>query len=325
MLKVATLLLCVGASVFLNAEDGGPGATRIAHWKDDKVGAFMLMFDDSAPSQVKFAIPELVKRQMVGTFYINAGSGQYKNLKEDWEKKILPLGMEYANHTFTHAGAKDLANLDEEVSRCNDAILALISPGKPHLVSFGIPGVAKGAWNVTDAEIAQVLNKYHLIERPPVGGHFATIDLKTADDMFKFAQQAIDTGSAQFVIFHGVGGDWLTASLPEYTALLDKLVAVKDKLWIAGHISVHQYQVEREVASVQAKDAGGKKFSVTLSCKADPVFYDAPLTLITRVPSTWKKCHVVQGTVSSDVPVTKGAIMYDAVPGTQPVVITASP
>jgi hypothetical protein len=325
MLRALVLALCVGASGLLCADDAGPGATRIAHWKDDKTGAFMLMFDDSAPSQVKFAIPELVKRQMVGTFYINAGSGQYKNLREDWEKKILPLGMEYANHTFTHAGAKDIANLDEEVLRCNEAILALISPGKPHLVSFGIPGVAKGAWNVTDAEIAQVLTKYHLIERPKVGGHFAQIDLKTADDMFKFAQQAIDTGSAQFVIFHGVGGDWLTCPLPEFTALLDKLVVVRDKLWIAGHISVHQYQVEREVASVQAKDAGGKKFSITLSCKADPVYYDAPLTLVTRVPSTWKKCHVVQGAASVDVAVTQGTVMYEAVPGTQPVVITSSP
>jgi hypothetical protein len=233
--------------------------------------------------------------------------------------------MELANHTYTHKGATDLAKLDEEVLLCNEAILNVISGGRPHLVSFGIPGVPKGAWTVTNEQIAQVLGKYHLIERPPVGGHFASIDLHGSDEMFKLVQKAIDSGGAQFVIFHGVGGDWLTEPLPDFIDLLDKLVAVRDKLWIAGHIAVHQYQTEREVASVQVTQGGGKQFKVMLSCKADPAFFDAPLTLVTRVPASWKKCHIVQGTAASDAVVEQGTVRYDAVPGTLPVVITGQP
>ena len=60
---VTALILCASA---WSAD--GPGATRVAKWKDDKQAAFILMFDDSCQSHVKNAIPELVKRKMVGTF-----------------------------------------------------------------------------------------------------------------------------------------------------------------------------------------------------------------------------------------------------------------
>jgi peptidoglycan/xylan/chitin deacetylase (PgdA/CDA1 family) len=324
MLRTAVLLLCLGAATVMTAEEGGPGATRIAKWKGDKTAAFMLQFDDSAQSQVKLAVPELVKRDMVGTFYVNAGSGQYAALREDWEKKLPALGMEIANHTFTHKGAADIADLEDELAKNNEAIYRVVSGGKPKLVSFGIPGVAAGKWNITKAQLGEELPKFHLIERPSVDGHFAFIHLKTADEMFKLAQQAIDTGGMQYVLFHGVGGDWLTFPLPDFISLLDKLAAVHDKLWIAGTIAIHQYETERDGGSVQAS-MGAKQITVKLSAKADPAFYDQALTLVTRVPSSWKKCHIVQGATSSTVVVAQGAITYDAVPGKDAVVITPQP
>ncbi len=324
MQRFAILLIAFATFAAAAAEEGGPGATRIAHWKGDKTAAFMLMFDDSAMSQVKIAVPELVKREMVGTFYVNAGSGQYSALKDDWEKKLPALGMEIANHTFTHKGAVDVAALEEELAKNNEVIYRVVSGGKPKLVSFGIPGVDPGKWNISKAQLAEELPKFHLIERPSVDGHFAFIHLKTADEMYKWVQQALDTGSAQYVLFHGVGGDWLTCPLPEFTALLDKLAAVHDKLWIAGHIAVHQYETERETASALAS-SDGKKITVKLSCKADPAFYDQPLTLVTRVPAAWKKCRIQQGSATSTVAAAQGAITYDAVPGKDPVVITSQP
>jgi peptidoglycan/xylan/chitin deacetylase (PgdA/CDA1 family) len=324
MLRVAVLLLCLCAATVLTSDEGGPGATRIAHWKGDKTAAFMLMFDDSAQSQVKLAVPELVKREMVGTFYVNAGSGQYNALREDWEKKLPQLGMEIANHTFTHKGAKDVADLDDELAKNNEVIYRVVSGGKPKLVSFGIPGVDAGKWNITKAQLAEELPKFHLIERPSVDGHFAFIHLKTADEMFKLAQQAIDTGGVQYVLFHGVGGDWLTFPLPDFISLLDQLAAVHDKLWIAGTIAVHQYETERETASVLSS-MGAKQITVKLTSKADPAFYDQALTLVTHVPQTWKKCHIVQGAVSSTAVAAQGAVTYDAVPGKDAVVITPLP
>ena len=273
----------------------------------------MLMFDDSCMSHVKNAIPELVKRKMVGTFYLNPGSGHFAALKNDWEKVIPPLGMEYANHTFTHKGATDAAKLDEELVKCNDAITKILGT-RPALILFGRPGVAKEAWLVTDQELQDGLAKHHLIMRPNVAGRFAEINLKTADALFGIAEKALAAGSADCVIFHGVGGDWLTAQMPVYIGLLDKLVTVQDQLWIAGHIAVHSYQVERDGAQVKVEQAGGTGIKLTVKTSADPALFAMPLTLVTQVPSDWKRCRVLQGDTTVTVAVTNGSAMYDAKP-----------
>src|SRR5688572_30492861 len=222
-MRLLLIALSLSLTLYATAADK-VGTTRVAKWYDDKRAAFMLMFDDSCMTHVKNAIPELVKRRMVGTFYLNPGSGHYAALKNDWEKVIPALGMEYANHTFTHKGAKDAANLDEELVKCNDAIARILGQ-RPALISFGRPGVAKDAWGVTDQELKDALVKHHLVMRPDVSGRFAEINLKTTDSMFAIAEKALAAGSADCVIFHGVGGDWLTAQMPVYTGLLDKLVA----------------------------------------------------------------------------------------------------
>ncbi len=250
------LLLCVVQGFTPSMAAEGVGSTRVAKWKDDKQAAFMLMFDDSCMSHVKNAIPELVKRKMIGTFYLNPGSGQFAALKNDWENVIPKLGMEYANHTFTHKGAKDAADLDDELVKCDDAITRIAGGKRPALISFGRPGVKPGAWAVSDQELKDALAKHHLIMRPSVDGRFAEINLKTAEALFGIAEKALAAGSADCVIFHGVGGDWLTAQMPVFTGLLDKLVAVQDKLWIGGHIAIYSYQMERDGAAVKVEQAG---------------------------------------------------------------------
>lgn len=318
------LLIVLSLSLTLHAAAEQVGATRVAKWKDDKQAAFMLMFDDSCMTHVKNAIPELVKRRMVGTFYLNPGSGHYAALKNEWEKTIPPLGMEYANHTFTHKGAKDAANLDEELVKCNDAIARVLGQ-RPPLISFGRPGVAPGAWAVTDQELKDALARHHLVMRPNVDGRFAEINLKTADALFAVAEKAIASGGADCVIFHGVGGDWLSAPMPVYTAFLDRLVAVQDKLWIAGHIAVHSYQIERDGAQVKVEQAGATGIRVVLTTTADVTLHRQPLTLVTRVPEDWQRCRVLQGGTTVTVPVTTGAAMYAAVPDGSAITLRPAP
>jgi peptidoglycan/xylan/chitin deacetylase (PgdA/CDA1 family) len=303
-----------------NAADR-PGTTHIAKWKDNKQAAFMIMFDDSCQSHVKHAIPELVKRKLVGTFYLNPGSGHYQALKNDWEKIIPPLGMEYANHTFTHKGAKDVGNLDQELAQANNAIMAIYGDKKPRLISFGQPGVAKDAWTVSKEELEAGLVKHHLVMRPNVGGRFAEINLKTADALFAITEKAIAAGSSDCVVFHGVGGDWLTASMDVYSDFLDKLVTVQDKVWFAGHIAVHCYQTERESAKVVVKKVESKSIQLQLISKADPAYYSEPLTLITSVPSDWTQCNISQGSVKATVLASDSLIRFNASPNGEDIII----
>jgi hypothetical protein len=320
----AAIVLCSSAW----SADGGPGATRVAKWKDDKQAAFILMFDDSCQTHVKLVIPELVKRRMAGTFYLNPGSGQHQALKNDWEVLIPKLGMEYANHTFTHKGATSVVNLEDELLKCNEAIdrIAVANGGKaPGLISFGRPGVDKGKWTVTDQELKDALAKHRLVMRPNIDGRFAKIHLATAEAMFAIVEKTIASGGVDCLAFHGVGGDWLEIPMAMFTDLLDRMTAVQDKVWVGGHIATLSYQMERDGAKVAVEPAGSKSIRLKLTTSADPALYGVPLTLVTHVPTGWTRCKVSQGAATVTVAVSDGAVRYDALPDGQPVVIQPTP
>lgn len=317
--KLTSMSLIALLLFFTSTQAQPAGTTRIAQWKDDKKAAFLLMFDDSVPSNFKTVVPELRKRGFIATFYINPGKGEWKAFADKWEKELPATGMAYANHTYTHKGMVSLENAEEEVAKCNEVILKLF-PGKtPRLISFGRPGVSKEQWKVTEDELKQVLVKHHLIERGDFGGHGAMIAFKTPEQMIALADKAINNGSVEYIVFHGVGAEWITTPIPTFTALLDGLVERRDRLWITDHISAHKYETERKSAEVKTLEASQQRILLELKSKADPAFYDYPLTLITQVPAAWKQCQITQGAVKTTITANDGTLQIEAVPGDEPI------
>jgi hypothetical protein len=312
------------AAALASALAAADGDTHIATWKGDRAAAFVLMFDDSCVSHVKNVVPELSKRGLTGTFYINPGSGQYGANRQAWEKDIPAAGFELGNHTMTHRGGATSAAIVKEIVDCNLAIKAS-TPAMhwPRLVSWAQPGgVKKEAWPISNDELNAALQENLLVKRPDFGGRGASIAFKNAAQYIAHVDKAIKTGTMECVIFHGVGGDWLAAQMPEFIELLDGLVARSDKVWVTGHIPAYQYATERDAATVTVGEKGSSRISLTLSCSADPALYDQPLTLITSVPAAWKSCIVAQGKNSSEVAVTAGSVMFDALPGSEPILIS---
>lgn len=313
------------ALVFGNwpAAAGPLGETRIANWKDDKVGVFLLMFDDSWPSHWQVAIPELQKRGLIATFYICPGKGEYKVCRERWEKDYASSGQVYANHTMTHKGVKDLDDARVEILEATKIIRA-IQPGKEkRLVSYGQPGVGEGKWNITEEQLNELLKEDNMISRPPFNGHGAMYHQKTLEEMTALIDKAIATKGMEYLVVHGV--ERLNASYQDMWALkqemffplLDYMKAKSDAgdLWVTDHISQHQYETERASASVQTISATPAAIRLKLSSTADASFYDYPLTLVTQVPVGWKNTSVRQGNVKTTVAVQDGLAKYDAVPG----------
>ena len=291
------------------------GETSIARWKDNKQAAFCLMFDDSVPSNVKTVIPELKKRNLVGTFYVNPGSGSWRQYASSWEKEfpLLP-NIVYANHTMTHKGARSEDVLRDELRQCNDILYKLVPGPKPRLISFGRPGVKKEDWTVTETQLQEQLKMLHLVERPPFGGHGAMIGLNTPEQMLQLSGDALEQRSLEYIVFHGVGGDWIVTPTDVFVRFLDLLEARRSRLWITDHISAHVYQTERDQTSVRLLHVDARQIRLNLTTKADPAFYHLPLTLITRVPAHWKQCEVVQKKNRTRITPEAGAVQYSADP-----------
>ena len=296
------------------------GATQILKWKDGKQAVFMLEFDDSCESHIKNVIPELKKRGMVGTFYINPGNGPFKNKQGAWENDVPAAGMELANHTYTHTGALTVAAFERELALCNDEINKCLPDRKqPRLISYGPPGVPKEKWGVSSAEIKAAVAKFNLVERPSFYG--PPFHQKTKADVLKVVDLALARGEMGHLDFHGVGGDWHVTSMDWFLALLDKLEANRELLWITDPISWHKYLTERKAAAVKVLAGDSRQIRLQLACTTDPVLYDLPLTLATRVPSEWKSCLVTQGPAKTSVPAANGVARYPAMPGAVEIVL----
>lgn len=307
-LSLATFTLASLISPDVRAEDA---ETRILKWKDGKKAAFMLAFDDSAPSQLKNVVPELEKRKMVGNFYLVTGNKLYAALKRRWEDAAKSPYVAVANHTFTHKGVNNAAELEPELTLCNEVLYKLKPGGKqPRLFGFGRPGGVP--WKVTPQEQAEALAKHQLCDRPPFAG--PPINYKSAEAAVAAVDTAIAKGEMGHLDFHGVGEDWLVTPVEWFTAILDKLEAVRDQVWITDVVSWHQYVTERASAEVKNLKSEADSISLELTCKADPALYDLPLTLSTQVPADWKKGVVTQGSNSTPVTVRDGKVQYDALP-----------
>jgi len=251
---------------------------------------------------------------MTGVFYINPGNPPFKSLRKEWEGHSLGPGIEYGNHTFTHVGAFSVEQLDDELTKCNEEIRACYPDRKwPRLISFAQPGGVP--WTLTTAAKAELFAKHHLIERPPFFGY--PFQIKTQEQVLALVDAALETGEMGHHDFHGVGGDWHATPLDIFNALLDKLEANRDKLWITDPISWHQYATERASTEVKVVQSEPNAIQVQLSSNTDPEFYDMPLTLSTRVPSTWKACQVAQGAAKTTVSVNNGQVIYSALPGSE--------
>ena len=103
---LAALLLFTAASA--QAQSVLP-AVSVAPWNGHKA-AVSLTFDDSDPSHLDVAIPELNQRGLHGTFFLIVNR---TDRKDEW-RKAMEQGHELGNHTLDHDHASDLTPAQEE-------------------------------------------------------------------------------------------------------------------------------------------------------------------------------------------------------------------
>jgi len=96
------------AAPVLGAVDVFP-ELKVAPWNGHRA-AVSLTFDDSDPSHLDVAIPELNQRKMRGTFFLIANR---TDRKDEW-RKSLAAGHELASHTLDHPHPEGLTAKEEE-------------------------------------------------------------------------------------------------------------------------------------------------------------------------------------------------------------------
>jgi peptidoglycan/xylan/chitin deacetylase (PgdA/CDA1 family) len=258
---------------------------RIARFYGGAAAAISLEFDDAMRSQVENALPALNARRIRGTFFINPGGNPHPAFAHE----IPRQGHEIGNHTWSHRGARDVVELEEEVCKAAEALVL----GRPRLMSFARPGGVP--WEVSPEEVERVLRRHRLLLASD--RNFFKDD---GTDPLSFVDAARREGGWRRICFHGIGGEWLPNGIPVFTRLLDDLVRRRD-VWIAPSIEIAKYVRERDAIRPLRVRLTPGRFSLRVDC--DPgkletyglpvaALWDHPLTI--EFPTKWGRFEVRQ-------------------------------
>jgi endoglucanase len=301
------------------------GGTKIAKWKDSKEAALSLNFDDSMISQAEIAVPELSKRGLTATFLVNPGTDRYQQKKSVWEQVAPANGFEIGNHTMHHTGAADLQEAEYEIGEAANIIRSYTPAQKNKLMIFHRGGGTN--WGISEEEFNSLLKKYNLYERPWT--NMISARGMSSSQLISFIRQVLSNNEWGAILFHGIEGEWLSITKNTFNRLLDYLVSVEDRLWIATYTDIYKYRKERETAQLSVLEASAEKITLDLTSGMDSILsesgirlYDDPLTLTTKVPSSWVLVKVTQNNKSKVYQVANNEVQYEAIPGMGEITLT---
>lgn len=250
---------------------------------------------------------------MVGTYYIVPEKDEYKAKLKFWEEEAAAdPSVVFGNHTMHHKGFKSVEHATSELEGCNAVIERLQPSPRPRLISYAAPGGVKN--EVKKDELKPILERNRLVYRPEFNGHGAAVHYKTGEDILVALDKALEKGGAEWVIFHGVGGDWLNFGSKAFTTMLDGVELRRENLWITDAISYHKYVTERDSTKVEKLTSTSSEITFQLTSTTDSTLYDHPLTLICQVPASWSKVQVTQGERSNIIAAANGQLVCDALP-----------
>jgi peptidoglycan/xylan/chitin deacetylase (PgdA/CDA1 family) len=242
-------------------------------WPPGKRAAVSLTYDDALASQLDKAAPALADHHLRATFFITEIA---RNEADRW-RSMLKRGHELAAHTMLHPcdGAQswvkkgnalqdyDAARMETELQE-NIGLLKSLGV-KQGPLTFAYP--CGSTWIGNSYESYTPIVKKHFIAARGTAPTFADPTTeqfdnapavsgdKSGEELIKMVQGAEQDGSWLILMFHGVGGDFLTVDLDAHEALLAYLEKHKE-IWTDTFVRISSYVMSHRppLASV---DAGG--------------------------------------------------------------------
>jgi peptidoglycan/xylan/chitin deacetylase (PgdA/CDA1 family) len=228
-------------------------AQSTVNWPHHKKATIVLTYDDALQSQLNIAVPQLEAANFKATFFLT-GYVDYTTIPR-W-RKLARKGYELANHTIFHPcmPGNDNTMLSDhytpysmihEIDYMNHFLFAI--DGKTTR-TYAYPCTEPMVGNGVD--YADTLRKFGLVKYARVGGDVDAIitDFKkldklqvpsygleggeTSDKLISFVKSVQKAGGMGVIMFHGVGGDYLTVSAEAHQQLLNYLTANKADIWV---------------------------------------------------------------------------------------------
>jgi peptidoglycan/xylan/chitin deacetylase (PgdA/CDA1 family) len=222
------------------------------HWPKHHQCTIILTYDDALPSQLNTAIPQLEKAKLRGTFFLTS---DIDSLSINRWRKAAKKGFELGNHTVFHpcSGNEDNPVPSEPYTAFQiireievmDRFLYAVD-GKTHR-TFAYPCAETF---VGGKDYVDTLRKYNLVKYARAGGDSSAVitDFRhhdplrvpsygldggeTGAQLVAFVKKVQQSGGLGIIMFHGVGGDYITISAEAHLELTKYLEQHKKDIWV---------------------------------------------------------------------------------------------
>jgi peptidoglycan/xylan/chitin deacetylase (PgdA/CDA1 family) len=227
-------------------------SAQTIEWPQHKKAVIVLTYDDALLSQLDVAIPQLQQAGFKATFFLTADLNY--NTIPRW-RALSQQGFELGNHTIFHPC---LPTEDNPVSSASYTVYGMIREiDYMNDFLFAVDGKMRRPFAYPCAETlaggkdyVDTLRKYSLSSYARAGGDtsavitdFQKLDKlrvpsyglnggETGDQLIAFVKKAQQKGGMGVIMFHGIGGDYITVSAEAHRQLLNYLKENEAQIWV---------------------------------------------------------------------------------------------
>jgi peptidoglycan/xylan/chitin deacetylase (PgdA/CDA1 family) len=292
-----------------------------------------ILYEDGKVEEAYKLIDSAYRKVRNGDFK-PGNSEDKKHLTWDAVKKYAAQGHEFASHTVTHpkVAVLDEPNLLYELEKSKEEIRNKL--GEKYTFSAECPYGTEDeramsyAYNIYPALRNRMpepflgeLNRASKVQPGTIDKEYVQWQRGAVTTTpLPLMKSWIDTVEAHnnnwlVLVFHGVNGiGWEALRDTLLMQYFTYIKAHEKKSWIATFGDVAKYMRERMNATVNGRMMNNNKIVIELTHTLDTSMYNLPLTLRTKIPSSWKKVSVKQGNHVQHVNVKNGEVIYELNP-----------
>lgn len=249
LLFIACLLLPITTS-----------AANPVAWPEGQKMAVSLSYDDAIDSQLDNAIPALNRHNLKASFYLTLASPTVNSRLSEWRTAAAD-GHELGNHTIYHpcsAGVPGrewvasyynidnyaVAEIVHEATVANSFLHAIDGRTRRTFTPPCGDIIVSGKDYVPDMRDLFVAIKGFEDVEPGFAATWAAADV-SGQALINRVEQEANRGTRLFnIIFHGIGGDYLTVSTQAHEQLLAYLAGKKDTYWVDSYIRIMTHMTD---------------------------------------------------------------------------------
>jgi len=240
-------------------------------WPEGARAAVSLTYDDAIPSQRTLAAEQLRAHKLHGTFFLTGTSMDLAEHRGDWVS-LGSAGHELASHTMHHPCDRSFDwvrpgfaiqdyDLDRMRRELEDSRALLGELGAPQPYSFAYPcgGLTVGENAQSYVPLVAELfvagrgvgdrvadpNTDPLEQIPAIDG------AQPGSALVELVDAAVRQGGWLVLVFHGVGGDYLSVTAQAHETLLKNL-ADRDDVWTAPFGTVGRHVAASRMDSAES-------------------------------------------------------------------------